>query len=455
MTHNIWIPSFTHKIKINAETLREAITRAIQQGELKPGDKLPPQRILAWKLGLNPSTVAKVYKKIAEQGLVGGQMGRGTYVLEPSNKDLFDDVMDREVKSDDGIGLDLSINNPFYSNTVLDLMDQIDIYSLGLSRQTLRQYLSQSVLLRYKYNVIDWLDTQRDMHITPSQVLPIASCQYALLHTLDHFTQRGDVILVEKYTAPGIKLAIKHLGLRPFGVRCDEQGLCPQALRSAIKQTKAQVLVTIPSHQSPMATTQSHERRKQLANIIKQTDILCLEDDIYGCFDTPSPLFVHAPKNTVYLSGFSKVFSAGIRAAYIIASEEIIKDLGMMRHLSSWLLSSLDAAHVIAATEQHILPKISAAILANTIKNNQLLRHYRKEIHCLNSPHQWIHLDQDQRLYAQKNKILLADASHFSVSQQIQSDKVRFSMISQAFHPLQKTLSALFECKKTHINGSA
>ena len=60
--------------------LANQIRSAISLGQLQPGDKLPPTRDLAGHLGLNRSTVSAAYSVLEEDGLLSGQVGRGSYI---------------------------------------------------------------------------------------------------------------------------------------------------------------------------------------------------------------------------------------------------------------------------------------------------------------------------------------------------------------------------------------
>ncbi len=51
-------------------------------GNLKPNAQLPTVRQLAVELRLNPNTVARAYTRLAEEGVISTQQGRGTYVLD-------------------------------------------------------------------------------------------------------------------------------------------------------------------------------------------------------------------------------------------------------------------------------------------------------------------------------------------------------------------------------------
>lgn len=82
----MWLPKLSDNDQPRYLALVDAISAAIERGELKPGDRLPPQRRLAWALGLNPSTAMQAYREAARRHLVGGEVGRGTFVLASSRE---------------------------------------------------------------------------------------------------------------------------------------------------------------------------------------------------------------------------------------------------------------------------------------------------------------------------------------------------------------------------------
>ena len=51
-------------------------------GRLVPGDELPPIRVLAEQLVVNPNTVARAYLELERAGIVTKRHGSGTYVAE-------------------------------------------------------------------------------------------------------------------------------------------------------------------------------------------------------------------------------------------------------------------------------------------------------------------------------------------------------------------------------------
>ena len=56
------------------------IQRATAMGRLQVGDQLPPVRILAESLVINPNTVARSYQELIRDGLLESRSGRGVFV---------------------------------------------------------------------------------------------------------------------------------------------------------------------------------------------------------------------------------------------------------------------------------------------------------------------------------------------------------------------------------------
>ncbi|SCD42411.1 GntR family transcriptional regulator / MocR family aminotransferase, partial [Streptomyces sp. TverLS-915] len=56
------------------------VRRAIAEGRLTPGDRLPPSRTLATALGLSRGAVTEAYRRLTEDGHVEGRGRRGTVV---------------------------------------------------------------------------------------------------------------------------------------------------------------------------------------------------------------------------------------------------------------------------------------------------------------------------------------------------------------------------------------
>jgi 2-aminoadipate transaminase len=80
-----WGVEFRPALDSSSETplyrqLSRYLQRLIEDGELHAGDRLPPTRELAGQLGLNRTTISAAYELLEAEGLIKGEVGRGSYV---------------------------------------------------------------------------------------------------------------------------------------------------------------------------------------------------------------------------------------------------------------------------------------------------------------------------------------------------------------------------------------
>jgi GntR family transcriptional regulator len=60
----------------------EQVKYLVAAGRLKPGDDVPPIRVLAEQLRINPNTVARAYLELEREGIVTMRQGFGTTVAQ-------------------------------------------------------------------------------------------------------------------------------------------------------------------------------------------------------------------------------------------------------------------------------------------------------------------------------------------------------------------------------------
>jgi GntR family transcriptional regulator len=54
----------------------------VAAGRLAPGEELPPIRVLAEQLLVNPNTIARAYLELEREGVVAKRHGSGTYISD-------------------------------------------------------------------------------------------------------------------------------------------------------------------------------------------------------------------------------------------------------------------------------------------------------------------------------------------------------------------------------------
>lgn len=72
------------------ESVTEQIMDLIKNNELKPGDKLPPERELAGKLSISRGSLREAFRVLESRGLIKSKPGGGRFIREINNEDLID-----------------------------------------------------------------------------------------------------------------------------------------------------------------------------------------------------------------------------------------------------------------------------------------------------------------------------------------------------------------------------
>lgn len=146
------------------------------------------------------------------------------------------------------------------------------------------------------------------------------------------FIDPGDVILVESPTFVHCVEIFEMFQARCISVAMDENGMIPEELEAKIKKHSPKMVYVIPTFHNPTGRTLSLERRKKIAALGSEYDVIILEDDPYrdirysGSDLLPIKAF-DTTGNTVLANSFSKIFSPGSRLGYVLASEEITAKL--------------------------------------------------------------------------------------------------------------------------------
>jgi len=149
------------------------------------------------------------------------------------------------------------------------------------------------------------------------------------------FAQRlavGKRVLVERPTYDRPLKILRELGANIEGLHCDEEGLDPDALEEALKRGEKPAFVyLIPTFQNPSGRTLSEERRRRIAELAREHDVLVLEDDPYSLVrfeGEPLPsLFELSGGEIAYSSSFSKTIAPGLRVGWFVLPEPLARDL--------------------------------------------------------------------------------------------------------------------------------
>ena len=146
------------------------------------------------------------------------------------------------------------------------------------------------------------------------------------------FIEPGDTILVESPTFVHCVEIFEMFQARCIPVRTDDDGICPDAVEEAIRQYHPKFVYVVPTFHNPSGRTLTLARRKRLAELGSQYDVVILEDDPYRDLrftgeELPPIKAFDRTGNTILANSFSKIFSPGARLGYVLATHEIVEKL--------------------------------------------------------------------------------------------------------------------------------
>jgi DNA-binding transcriptional MocR family regulator len=309
-----WLPDLSGSGKRWAERLAEAIASDVASGRLRPGDQLPTQRALATHLGITAGTVNRAYAMAERAGVISAEVGRGSFVR----------ANDTDIHST-GLGktsaINFALNYPAASDTEQALAETLTALTKRQQLSGLMGVAPYAGSPRHRDAGARWLQ-HFGLSVQGEEVLVSTSVQHGLAASLAALTTPGDVVLTESLTSPSIKALAAIHQLRLVAVASDEAGLLPDALASARQATGARVVYTMPTVHTPTTLTMPEPRRRAIAEVLHQHELVAIEDDAWGflAMNGVTPLQALAPESVVYLTSFSKCLAPGLRVGYVAVS---------------------------------------------------------------------------------------------------------------------------------------
>jgi len=322
--------------------LSEQIAQQIRSGLLARGERLPATRELAGLLGLNRTTVSAAYEILESDGLISGQVGRGSFVTGgagPAGGVDWNGLLERSDRSMAGPNggrskgvISFAVSRPsrdlfpldeFRATcaTVLARRDLADILQLGSPSgyEPLRRYLME--------------EARRQQVAGPGDDLLITNgCQQALDLIGRVLLRPGDTVAVEDPLYTGLKNLLTGMGAQLCGVPVGADGMDAVQLERVLEREKPRFLVVTSNFQNPTGASLPLAGRKALLDAARKASVPVIENDAYGELrysGEPLPALKQLDEGdgTVLLRSFSKVSFPGLRVGWVVGPKLLIDRL--------------------------------------------------------------------------------------------------------------------------------
>jgi DNA-binding transcriptional MocR family regulator len=339
----MWLPEPLPSGRITYRLLADSIERDVASGRLLPGMQLPPQRELAWKLKVNPTTVARAYELAREKGLVIGEVGRGSFVRNP---DAVDEL-GRHIPDRSAMRTEMSLLKPVF---VRQTRREVEFFERILqnppseiwSHPPNQGHASHRAMVAYW---LRGLGLQADVE----NITLTNGAQHALYLVISTLCKPGSGIAVERFCDPGVNTLANTLGLNVTTVNCGPEGLDVDHLEHEIRRKSVKVLVLNPLLQNPTTYTLSLEDRLRVTKLANELDFFIVEDDVFRdiAVNPPPTLAELAPDRVFYISSLSKTVSYSLRIGCIVSPARFVQKLRAAIRANCWSANPL-SGHIFA-----------------------------------------------------------------------------------------------------------
>jgi DNA-binding transcriptional MocR family regulator len=390
-----WIPDLSEYRGPRYLAIAAALADDIASGRLVTGARVPTHRELAYRLGLTVGTVSRGYAEATARGLIDGEIGRGTFVRERPARGFG--TAPAEVNRHDVV--DLGLNYPPLG------AEEEDAFRSGLRRVAasdtlapLLGYTPHGGLEKHRRAIAQWFRNQ-GIPGDPARAIVTSGAQNGMMLAFAAMLEPGGVVLVDRFTFPGMISLAAMLKLRVVTVEMDGDGVLPDALEAACRQHDARAYYAVPTMHNPTCATLPMERRRAIARIAERENLLIVEDDIYRFLDDapPEPLVALAPENVIFLSSASKQLLPGLRIGGLIAPKRMMGRIEAVIRTSTWMPAPPMAellscwiedgtASQLEARKRRIMSR-RQGILARVLADHEVSTHPR-------SMHAWLRLPE-------------------------------------------------------------
>ncbi|MEP7019913.1 MAG: PLP-dependent aminotransferase family protein [Pseudonocardiales bacterium] len=322
-----------------ADWLARQLRRAIADGRLAIGGRLPATRVLAGELRVSRGVVTEAYQRLVEDGHIAGRGRAGTVVVAapvgvpsaatppsrvarlrstnalfaaPPGLDIFDELRAVPARIDLSPGVpDLAaFPRAAWLRAERAVLNDLSPADFG--------YGDPRGAPAMRIAVANWLARNRGIRVDPTGVIIVAGVSQALGLLAQVLRPHGITeIAVEDPGSLGVRQHLQNWGLDTPPIPVDVDGIQVADLRAS----GAGAVMVTPAHQFPTGVVLDGERRRELMQWAHDGGLIIEDDyDAEHRYDRPPVPALHSmlAEQICYVGSVSKLLAPALRIGWVL-----------------------------------------------------------------------------------------------------------------------------------------
>jgi DNA-binding transcriptional MocR family regulator len=161
-------------------------------------------------------------------------------------------------------------------------------------------------------------------------------------------------------------------------------------------------IYAMPTLHNPLGWVTSKKSRQRLVRIVREHELLIIEDAAYAFLvdQPPTPLAALAPESTIYVSGLSKSVATGLRFGFVVAPTEFIPALERVIRATTWNTPALMTAVATGWLNDGTVTRLAAQKRADARRRQSVARKILNGLELVGHPSSyflWLPLPEEVR----------------------------------------------------------
>jgi len=317
--------------------IRDELAARIASGKLKDGAKLPTVRELAKERSINPMTVARAYRELADRGFITARPGSGSYVSRPGRAAANGRTPASAESSIDPGGISSRLFELARAPGVIAFTGNypsVEMSDASAFVRCLQESLARGAAEYFRYDPPAGREDLREALLSflashgiftaTSDLIVTSGGQQGMDIVVRSLLRRGDRVILEQPAYFGAINVVRAAGAVPVPVRFGQHGFDLDEMADAIKRHHPRLIIINPTFQNPTGHSVPLDQRHGLVRLALEHGVPILEDDhspelrFRGEALPPLRALPGADQVVYYTRGFGKTFIPGVRLGFLL-----------------------------------------------------------------------------------------------------------------------------------------